>query len=81
MLVVKVELHSAITGEVSEIGRMRIINDGTAPDRRGNYNIELMRRGANHRVQRSGRVFDHPRLTQSVWQLVAKALESVKVKP
>ena len=28
MLVVRIELHSAVTGKVTEIGRMTITNDG-----------------------------------------------------
>lgn len=37
MLVVRVELHSAITGDVSEIARMIIANDGTGTRTTGNY--------------------------------------------
>lgn len=45
MIVVKVELHSAITGKVTEIGRMLLGNDGTAPDiARGNYDARVLRR-------------------------------------
>jgi hypothetical protein len=29
MLVVRVELHSAVTGKVTELGRMIVANDGT----------------------------------------------------
>jgi hypothetical protein len=77
MLVVKIELHSAITGKVTEIGRMHIVNDGTGDVERGNYNVELMRRGTERKVQRFGRVTNHARLSYSVWRLVSKALAAV----
>lgn len=77
MIVVKVELHSAITGKVSEIGRMHIVNNGTGDHRVGNYIVRLMRRGTTHRVQKTGSVENHARLSRPVWDLVVKALTSV----
>ncbi len=74
MIVVKIELHSAITGEVSEIGRMHIVNDASGDSTRGNYATALMRRGTTATVQRRGVVKGHARLAYSVWVLVAKAL-------
>ena len=77
MIVVKVELHSAVTGKVSEIGRMHICNDGkttnTDPSR-GDYIVEIMREGTNNKVQRRGMVRDYPRLPHTVWELVRRAL-------
>lgn len=85
MLVVKVELHSAITGEVTEIGRMLIANDGTSRDPdRGDYNVKVGRRGVTDdrkiwmKPHRTGKVLNYPRLAYSVWVLVARALQSVK---
>lgn len=44
MIVVKVELHSAITGRVSELARMVIANDGTQDNpRKGNYVFATLR--------------------------------------
>lgn len=78
MIVVKVELHSAITGEVTEIGRMTISNDGTSErSDRGNYDVRLMRRGIHAVVQRQGRVEQHPRKSASIWVLVKRAVASV----
>lgn len=38
MIIVRVELHSAITGRVTELARMGIINDGTSEiNAKGNY--------------------------------------------
>lgn len=77
MIVVKVELHSAVTGAVTEIGRMVISNDGTGTSNRGNYDARLMRRGTVDRVQRRGRIEGYPRKSLSVWTLVARALQAV----
>jgi hypothetical protein len=80
MIVVKVELHSAITGKVEEIGRMHVFNKGSksgSTQDRGNYGVHLLRRGNPSVVQRYGAVDDHPRLSAPVWQLVLKALKAV----
>jgi hypothetical protein len=37
MIVVKIELHSAITGRVSRLGEIVIANDGTGTANQGNY--------------------------------------------
>jgi hypothetical protein len=74
MLVVKIELHSAITGKITEIGRANIINNGTGTHKRGNYDVEIMRRGTMDKVQRRGSVTDYPRLSYTVWELVRRAL-------
>lgn len=76
MIVVKIELHSAVTGRMSEIGRLLIMNTGTGSRRAGNYLVQVLRKGSPGRVQRSGRVESHPRLSASVWMLVRKALEA-----
>lgn len=76
MIIIKVELHSAITGEVTEIGRMHIVNDASGTKDRGNYYAHIMRRGTTNRVQKTGVVTNWPRLSKSVWHLVSKALES-----
>lgn len=83
MLVIKIELHSAITGEVSEIGRMIIANDGKGDYDVGHYDVRVARKGVSdnvkvyHAPQRKGRVENHRRNSNSVWVLVAKALASV----
>lgn len=87
MLVVTVELHGAVSGTVTQVGRMIICNDGTVEDpRRGNYDVYLLRknrqqisRQAVERASRKGRVENHPRLSQPVWRLISKALKSVKM--
>ena len=80
MIVVKVELHSAITCEITELGRMVIDNVGGTRTR-GNYRARVARKGQElwegmQKPQREGRIENHPRLSQSVWCLVAKALHA-----
>lgn len=84
MIVVRVELWSAIDGSVSELARMTIDNIGVSPNQQlGTYRTRTLRgRSAEalHKamlaqtVQREGKVIDHPRLREHVWNLVAKAL-------
>lgn len=78
MILVKIELHSAITGKVTELGRMQISNTGHATKenpKRGDYEIELMRKGTKDKVQKRGLVRDYPRESYTVWELVRRALE------
>lgn len=78
MIVIRVELYSAVTGKVSELARMHIANiGGTAT--KGDYDVQTLRgrsktdldRGS---VQRTGKVINYPRLSIHVWHLVARAL-------
>jgi len=84
MLVVKVELWSAITGKNEEIGRMYLANDGTAlTPSRGNYDVKVCREGSfkyagwdKIKASRSARVEEYPRLGYNVWRLVTRALKA-----
>jgi hypothetical protein len=82
MIVVKVELWSAINGRKTELARMTIDNIGGTASR-GDYRIRTLRgRSAealdrallSNTVQREGRVAGHARLALHVWHLVAKGL-------
>lgn len=78
MIVVRVELHSAITRKVTEIARMRIRNAGGTKEV-GNYSAETLRGRSREQLdrgvcQRGGEVKDYPRLRIHVWHLVARAL-------
>lgn len=88
MIVVKIELHSAITHKITEIGRMYICNDGTCIDpSKGNYDVYVNRKGSkkipnplikeNPKYLRKGKVLNYPRLSYNVWKLIARALKSV----
>lgn len=81
MIVVRVELHSAITGQVTELARAHICNvGGTAT--KGDYDVMTLRgrdkvaldKGTS---QRHGEVRNYPRLAVHVWHLVARALISM----
>jgi len=57
---------------------MHIFNKGDSPTpERGNYGIQLMRKGSPRRVQRTAEVLDYPRLSYPVWVLVKRALEAL----
>jgi hypothetical protein len=82
MIVVRVELHSAITRKVTEIARMQIRNAGGTKEI-GDYSVETLRgrsrAGLDQRVcQRGGRVENYPRLRIHVWHLVARALIAMR---
>lgn len=79
MIIVKIELHSARTGKITELGRAHISNTGVLTSEnpnRGDYNVELFRKGSATKVQRKGLVRDYPRNSYTVWELVRRALES-----
>lgn len=82
MIVVKVELWSAIDGSRTELARMSIDNIGGTVERgdyrartyRGRSGEALERALATGGIQREGRVLCHRRRREHVWNLVAKAL-------
>ena len=84
MIVVKVELHSAITREVSLLGQAVIANVGNSPDgKRRNYDVMVGRKGkcslptdviAN--PLRKGLIRNFPSESYNVWRLVIRALKS-----
>ena len=81
MIIVRVELHSAVTGERTELARMMIDNIGGSQNL-GDYRARTYRgrdsEALDQRtVQREGRILKHPRLREHVWNLVAKALASM----
>ena len=89
MIVVRVELHSAISHRVTELGRMVIANDGEGTYKKGNYWGKALR-GRNKRIEgpellttpaiREGEVKNYARQTQHVWNLVAKMLSDMGYK-
>jgi hypothetical protein len=83
MIVVRVELWSAVTGQKTELARMEIANDGSSPKpTRGNYFVRSLKgRSASaldwRKTQRSAKVEDWPRLSKHVWGLVAASLKAL----
>lgn len=92
MIVVRIELWSANTGEKTELGRMYIANVGGDLPKRGDYEVKVARKGSvQHEgwtsflkaggfvgvpATRTGEVKNYPRLSYNVWRLVARALKS-----
>ena len=85
MIIVKVELWSAITGKHTELARMQIDNIG-GNRTRGDYHVATMRGRDAETLEkatwaktytREGEVRNHARLSDHVWVLVAKALAAV----
>lgn len=87
MIVVKVELWSAIDGSQQELARMVVDNIG-GTHTRGNYRTrtligrskEALDKALNDipmKVQRESRVIGHARLKEHVWNLVAKGLANM----
>lgn len=79
MLVVRVELHHAMTREISEIARMHICNDATGTHLVGNYEGRTLRGATKeeldrHKVQRRGIVLGYPRRDRHVFNLVTRML-------
>jgi hypothetical protein len=82
MIVVRVELWSAIDGSRTELARMAIANDATGTDRRCSYNgVTFVGRDTEAlskvRPSKTGRVADWPRHDLHIWNLVARMLESM----
>lgn len=79
MIVVRVELWSAVTGQKTELARMEICNDETGTMRRRNYITRTLTGRStvalDKRVtQREGKVTNWPAEAVHVWNLVGTAL-------
>lgn len=72
MIVVKVELHSAITGLVTQLGKAIICNDGTGTSTRGSYYMKLF--GKNGVEMKGSTLGNWPRKSKHVWALVSAML-------
>ena len=75
MLVVKIELHSAITDEIKTIATGKIINTGAGTASRGSYRVDL--KDARGRPWKAGTVAGFPRTRLLAWDLLACALYSI----
>jgi hypothetical protein len=82
MIVVKVELHSAITRQVKEIARMQICNDGSGTLTKGHYYGSTYIGRSKEALDRmmplkSGYIHGFPRQALHVWNLVARMLREM----
>ena len=83
MIVIKVELWSAITKEVKPLACAVIANKGTSRNpKRGDYNIWVSRKGSFGDFKktmdnpiRTGEIHNYPRLSYNVWRLVIRCLK------
>lgn len=90
MIVVRVELYGAVSGQVSELARAVIYNTGEGSADRGDYRCytihgrsrEALDRNTppGGRHAREGAVKDYPRQALHVWNLIARALSSMGYK-
>lgn len=78
MIIIRVEVHSAKTGEITEIARMKVVNTGTSKSLKlGDYEGYVFRKPTfSHRV-RKGSVKGHRRQDLPVWNLIGKMLKSM----
>ena len=79
MIVVRVELHSAKTGNVKEIARLSITNTGKNPNHpaEGDYQTKVYKAPNFQAVIRRGEIFRHRRQSQSPWTLIGKVLKNL----
>ena len=75
MLVVRVELHSAVTGKMSEIARMTVGNVGGSHTH-GDYLARIKRAPKFVKTTRDSSVRNYRRLSRPVWDLVCLALKN-----
>lgn len=79
MIVVRVELHSARDGSVTELARMHIANRGDGTAVRRNYDVRTLKGRSTAQlnkniVQRMGVLMKWPSLRKHVWALVFTSL-------
>ncbi len=82
MIVVRVELWSAITGQRTELARMHICNTGESAGRIRHYTGETFigRDSAaldKGRVSKRGEVRNYPAPALHIWNMVARMLTSM----
>lgn len=77
MIVIRVELWSAVTGKKTLLTRVNIINDGTGSDLHGRYLVESTHRGTEDKILRAAVVERHPRKSAPVLTLLRKALQAM----
>jgi hypothetical protein len=94
MIIVRVELHSANTGEITELARMHVCNESHLceqpdPINLGSYGVYVLRGRSTKQldVSAKNRTFVHagkfgqfPRLQLHVWNLVLCALVAAGYK-
>ena len=89
MIIIRVELHSAMTGKVIELARGAICNDGRGTATKGDYYGRVTQGRGEHKdideimnasPLRTGTVDNFPRKSMHVWNLVVRMLLSMGYK-
>lgn len=82
MIVVKIELHSAVTKKITTLGSMIISNVGVN-GKKADYDVRVGRKPDAENIRkvyadplRTGSVKNYPRLSYNVWRLVVRSLLS-----
>lgn len=81
MIRITIELCSARTGKVTELGRIHLTNQGTGTRTHGNYHVEVFGKPPRQTPIRQAHVHNHPRLARPVFDLLLKALLATGYKP
>lgn len=83
MIIVRVELHSAITGVITELARMRIYNDGLENSKNfGGYVFQTFIGRSKEQLDkatelRHTQVLHWPKTRLHIWNLVCKGLRQM----
>lgn len=83
MIIIKVELHSAVTNQITELARMKICNDGKSDNPNFGYYYAQSFRGRSteqlnkETVAKTTRIEHWPRHRLHIWNLVCKALRQM----
>lgn len=85
MIVIKVELWSAVSGNVTELARMLVSNDGTGIPNNMHYDVEVLRGRSKtdldrRTVLKRTKILNWPSERLHVWNLVNKALTQLGYK-
>ena len=75
MIVVKIELWPmGFESKKRELGRMLIRNRG-GTQKRGDYGVQVLRKGSKSKVLRECGIKDYPRESYNIWRLIYRALK------
>ena len=72
MIVVNMDLHSAVTHQKSSLVKIKIWNDGTGTLARGNYQWNIFSR--NGRLMKTGELKNWPRNSKTALALLQKVI-------
>ncbi len=77
MLIIRVELHSARTGKVTELARMKIARVVTHEKGINDYDADVLRKPLWQHATRSVTVLRHRAQVEPVWTLICSALNQM----